>query len=472
MSEGYVHGIVIKEGTGEVRAIKSPSPYVIALVGTAPAASAKVLAEETPTVFFKRKDALKAVYPEGTKGDLGTLYSAVDSAFSQTEATVILIKSKSDSDADVISAIGKLEDAESLTGYKPKIIAAPGFGNKNPPAEVKPNPQPEKKEEEKKEEEKKEEGATEEPKPEGPVTRNVNNRPRNSQPVQPASNTKPSEGGSAAADAQKTEVVRDAKAEETISNPIAAKLKELAVRLGAIICQETPDLSAGSDPLSDIQKFRNANGGDRVYLVAPKVKWAAPDGLIKNVPGAAAVAGIFARIDFWKSPSNQELYGVLGTEKPVPFALDDPQSLGQRMNAIQVSTFVRQDGLRLWGARGSGDPTDLTTNQIQKVRIRDAIREAIIASHRWAIAMGITTNLFEAVAGGVNAYLDDLAQKGAIAGGKCIPDTEQNTPANLNDGKVFWTYDFTPTPVAETLHFTEVLTDKYLEGLGAAGAAA
>ncbi|MDQ3234229.1 MAG: phage tail sheath subtilisin-like domain-containing protein [Pseudobdellovibrionaceae bacterium] len=248
---------------------------------------------------------------------------------------------------------------------------------------------------------------------------------------------------------------------EALVNPVAQKLKTTGDRLGAIVCLDGPNDEA------QLKSFRAANGNERVYITSPTLK-IPKNGDFVNVPSSAFAAGIFAAIDFWRSPSNQEVNGAVGTTVPISFALDDPTSQGQKLNSFEVATFVRQDGLRLWGARGSGVQTDLTTNQIQKIRIREAIREAIIASHRWAVAMGITSNLFQAVASSVSAYLEDLAQKGAIAGGKCTPDTEQNTPTNLNDGKVFWIYEHTPTPVAETLTFTEILTDKYLAGIGAA----
>jgi phage tail sheath protein FI len=248
---------------------------------------------------------------------------------------------------------------------------------------------------------------------------------------------------------------------DEVANPIAVKLKSMGKRLGAIVCLDGPD------DFAEAEKFRKLNGDERIYITSPRLN-VSEDNKIVNVPSSATAAGIFALIDFWRSPSNQEVQGALGTSLPISFALDDPQSMGQRLNAIQVATFVRQDGLRLWGARGTGDQTNLATNQIQKVRIRDAIREAIIASHRWAVAAGITSNLFSAVASSVNAYLDELTRLGAIAGGKCIPDGDFNTPGNLNDGKAFWTYDVTPTPVVETMTFTEVLTQKYLAGIGAA----
>jgi len=234
----------------------------------------------------------------------------------------------------------------------------------------------------------------------------------------------------------------------------------VAKQLGAIAIFDVP---GGKD---EALKFHEVNVNERVYLVWPRVKVSHGAKTIA-VPASAYAAGVFARVEFWESPSNQTINGILGTENAVAFALDDAQSTGQRLNAAHVATVVRQDGFRLWGARGAGDEKDLTTNQIQKVRIADAIREAILSSHRWAVAKGITSNYLKTVQNGVKAFLDDLKSKGAIAGGDCVPEDEQNTPTNFNQGKVFWRYSFTPTPVAETLYFIEQITDSYLTKIGA-----
>jgi phage tail sheath protein FI len=127
MADGYVHGIVIKEGSGEVRTIRSPSPSVVGLVGTAVAAGTTLKAL-VPEVFFKENAALEAVYPSGSSGPKGSLHQALRGVYEQTDATVVVVRAQSDSDADIMAAIEKLEDAEALTGFKPKILAAPGFG--------------------------------------------------------------------------------------------------------------------------------------------------------------------------------------------------------------------------------------------------------------------------------------------------------------------------------------------------------
>lgn len=248
---------------------------------------------------------------------------------------------------------------------------------------------------------------------------------------------------------------------DSLSNPIAQRLVKVATRLHAIAVIDGPDAA------EELRKFRAANGNRRLYIVSPAVKTAKDDGSIASAPASAYVAGVFSRINFWESPSNQLVYGALGTSIPISFGIDDPESIGQQYNAMDVATLVRQDGLRVWGVRGTGDPLDLSSNQIQKVRIRDAIAEAITTSSRWAVAAGITADYFGSVSRSVDAFLSDLKSVGAIAGGRCIPDADRNTPSSIFDGKVYWTYDATPTPVADTLTFEEVITTKYLDGITA-----
>jgi phage tail sheath protein FI len=243
---------------------------------------------------------------------------------------------------------------------------------------------------------------------------------------------------------------------EVNADPIAGKLVSVAKRLNAIAIADAPD--------SKEQDYRNANGSERLYIINPKAKQAS-DKTSRFVPASAHAAGVFGRINFWESPSNQEIEGIIGTSRTISFALDDPESEAQKLNAIQVATIVRLNGFRLWGIRGSGIQTDLKTNQIQKVRISDAIKEALISSHLYAVARNLTRTYFETVVASVNKYLGDLQTTGAIAGGTCYAKAEANTPQNLFDGKAWFVYEFTPSPVSETLTFEEQITDKYLANL-------
>jgi phage tail sheath protein FI len=244
------------------------------------------------------------------------------------------------------------------------------------------------------------------------------------------------------------------------ANPIVTKLLSVSRRLKAIAIVDGPEDE------KELKKFRDLNGNARLYIVSPQVKIAADD-KITAVPASSHVAGVFARINFWQSPSNQFLYGILGTGVPISFEIDDPESIAQKYNAMQVATLIREDGgFKIWGAKGSGDPNDSKTSQIQKVRIADAIEEAIAASTRWAVAAGINRDFIGAVERKVNNFLSDLIREGAIVGGECKGDKERNTAEALARGDVYWKYSFTPAAVAETLHFEGFNTNKYYESFG------
>lgn len=136
MGDAYVHGIVVKEGSGQVQVIRSPSQSVVGIVGTAP--QSKLLIDNTPVAFSGKKPALEAAYPAGSSGDRGSIYDGIVGVHEQTPAQLVLIKAKSDKESDIFAAIDALLEAESVTGFKPKILVAPGLGNFNP--SVSPTP--------------------------------------------------------------------------------------------------------------------------------------------------------------------------------------------------------------------------------------------------------------------------------------------------------------------------------------------
>lgn len=137
MADINIHGIEIVSGGKEIRIIRSPNQAVIGIVGTA--SSKTTLKPATPEAFTKGKAALAAIFPDGTTGDKGSLYDAVAGAYEQGDGIVVVSLASSSSNDDVIKAIESLLDAESITGFKPKIICAPGLGNTIPTASP-PNP--------------------------------------------------------------------------------------------------------------------------------------------------------------------------------------------------------------------------------------------------------------------------------------------------------------------------------------------
>lgn len=126
----YLNGIRVVKGGNEVRVVLSSSQSVVGVIGTAPKADGALLPEETPTVFFKLKEAQAAILPNPSavtsEEEKGTLYSSVESIFNQKIGTIVIVRAKSSGTDDIMNAIDKLLEAESLTSYKPKILCAPG----------------------------------------------------------------------------------------------------------------------------------------------------------------------------------------------------------------------------------------------------------------------------------------------------------------------------------------------------------
>lgn len=210
--------------------------------------------------------------------------------------------------------------------------------------------------------------------------------------------------------------------------------------------------------------YRNKFGSRRAFVVDPGFK-AERAGSTVSRPASGFVAGLIAASDsahgFWRSPSNQEIFGVVGTVRPVDFTLGDPNSRANLLNEQEVATVINKNGFRLWGNRTcSQDPVYAF---LSVSRTADIIDDSILRAHMWAVDRGITRQYFEAVADGVNAYLRTLQSLGAIIGGRCWADEELNTPENIADGKVYFNFDFGPVYPAERVVFRRRINNGYLE---------
>ena len=234
----------------------------------------------------------------------------------------------------------------------------------------------------------------------------------------------------------------------------------LAERMRAIIVADGPN----TDDAAAIA-YRGEFGSDRVYLVDPSVKyWSAANNAEAVWVASPRVAGIISKSDiergFWWSPSNREMLGITGTDRPVDFELGDPLSRANYLNENEVATIIRKDGYRLWGNRSCAADPKWAFLSVR--RTADMVHEALLRGHMWAIDRGITRTYIEDVTESVNAYLAHLVVVGAIIGGRCWADEELNTPDQIAQGKVYWDFDFTPAYPAEHLTFRSHLVNDYL----------
>lgn len=205
--------------------------------------------------------------------------------------------------------------------------------------------------------------------------------------------------------------------------------------------------------------WMTSNANDRTYGLWPFVNG--------GEDPAPYVAGVIAKSDndrgFWWSPSNQEVFGITSLDSPVDFALGDSTSLANVLNEGKVTTFIRQGGFRVWGnLTGSIDPK---WQFVSVRRTADIINDSILFNHLWAVDRNITKTYLEDVADGVNNYIADLVNLGAVIGGRCWPDPGLNSPSQIALGKVYFNFEFTPPYPAQTVTFRSILTNDYLSEL-------
>lgn len=237
-------------------------------------------------------------------------------------------------------------------------------------------------------------------------------------------------------------------------------LISVAERLRAVVIADGPnenDQQAGD--------FRKEFDSSRLYLVDPYVKVYNPKTEQEVVqPASSRVAGILSKSDyqrgFWYSPSNRTITGITGTARAVDFAMGDEQARANLLNEQHIGTIIHMDGYRLWGNRTC--TTDTKWMYLSVRRTADMINDSLLRAHMWAVDNNINKNYLESVTDGVNDFLRHLQSIGAILGGKCWADPELNTPDQIQQGKVFFDFDFTPPYPAESITFRSQLVNNYL----------
>ena len=241
---------------------------------------------------------------------------------------------------------------------------------------------------------------------------------------------------------------------------VATAMDALAAKLRAIAIVDGPN-TTDEAVLAYAQEF----GSKRVYLVDPGVQyWDTVTSATIDAPGSAWVAGLFAWTDatygYWASPSNKEFVGITGTSRPIEYLDGDETCRANLLNNANVSTIIRDGGYRLWGNRTlSSDPK---WSFVTRVRTCDILMDAIQAGHKWAVDRSITKTYVKDVTEGLQAFMRDQKNAGAIINFEVYPDTEMNTASQLEQGKVYWRIRFTDVPPAENPNFLIEVTNEWL----------
>lgn len=246
-----------------------------------------------------------------------------------------------------------------------------------------------------------------------------------------------------------------------LANPVVAELLGIATRLRAHIVADAPNTTDEA-----ALAYAKDWGSRRVYVVDPGVT-VQRGAEIKREHLSAVAAGIIARTDndrgFSVSPSNKQAYGIIGAARPIDFALGDRNSRANLLNEGNVATLIREDGWRLWGNRTCSD--DPRFQFLSVSRTADIIADSILRAHLWAVDRNITKTYFDDVAESVNAFGRDLKAAGHIAGLRCYPDPDLNSPSQMTEGKAWFNFDFSPYYPGEHLIFRQRIDNGFLEEL-------
>lgn len=397
----FLHGVELIEIDDGPRPVRTVRSSVIGIVGTAPDADETAFPLNTPVLIAgSRGEAAKLDISEaGTRA--GTLPNAVDLILDQIGAVIVVVRvdEGADADATLANIIGGVTANDGYEGVH-ALMAAQSTVGQTPRILIAP-------------------GFT-------------GDRPED-----------PENAGT------------------YLANPVVAEMLGLAERLKAVIVADGPN-STDAAALAYAEDW----GSKRVYVVDPFVKVQRGTAIVEE-PASSAVAGLIAKIDndrgFWWSPSNQNLNGIVGTARPIDFALGDANSRANLLNEGNVATIIREDGYRLWGNRTlSSDPKFAF---LSVVRTADIINDSILRAHLWAVDRNITKTYLDDVAESVNAYIRGLVALGALLGGRCYPDPDLNSPASIAEGKVWFNVEFTPPYPAEHVIFRSRIVNDYLEDL-------
>lgn len=241
---------------------------------------------------------------------------------------------------------------------------------------------------------------------------------------------------------------------------VATAMDALAGKLRAIAIIDGPN-TTDEAAIAFAENF----GSKRVYLVDPGVQvWSTVANATIDSPASAWTAGLFAWTDseygFWASPSNKEFVGITGTKRPVEFLDGDETCRANLLNNANITTIIRDDGFRLWGNRTcSSDPKWAF---VTRVRTMDIVMDAILYGHKWAVDRSITKTYVGDVTAGLQNFMRDLKNQGAIINFEVFADPELNTASQLEQGKVYWNIRFTDVPPAENPNFRVEVTNQWL----------
>ncbi|WP_342627577.1 phage tail sheath C-terminal domain-containing protein [Nguyenibacter vanlangensis] len=482
MANNFLHGAEVQTVSDGDTSVQVTSTSIIGIVGTAPFADPTQFPLNTPVLVNGNNTALIGALianAQATDIDVGTLPQAIADMLDELTPAVVVVRVQAVSTngaqtpasydpATIPNVVGGLDangnalgvhvllNAESVTGYRPRLLCAPGWTHQTTAGAVLNV------------------AATQGGSGYTPGTYQLVLTGAGTGAVVNAvvdaggavSSVAVTENGSGYAASGTTAAMPAAAgagtspAEFTISvgntdNPVIAELSGIAQRLGAVIYADGPNVSDAAAISAAGQ------GGQRVMMIDPWMIKLNRAGVMTAFPQSAKWAAKQAYVDntigWWASVSNKPLNGILALARPVSFTLGDESCSANLLNGAYVSTVIRASaGFKTWGNRA------LDGSFLCVTRTVDIVNASLLASALQFVDDGVTTNFVDEVVGSVNAFLRQLKSLGAITGGKCWADTALNTPQSVMNGQTYFDFDIGPVYPAERITFRSSINNNYI----------
>lgn len=227
---------------------------------------------------------------------------------------------------------------------------------------------------------------------------------------------------------------------------------------------------AGRGPSGVINFYTSS---DRAILCYPHLK--VFDTITKTErlePFSQRLAGVICRKDvedgFWWSPSNTEIQGITGLERPLTARLNDPQSEVNQLNEVGIMTVFSSygTGFLTWGNRNASFPVDTGVDTFISIkRVGDVLDESIEFFSQPYMDRPINEPLIDDIKGGVNGYIRELRGRGALIGGECLFLPQKNPATEIAAGHLTFSRRFIPPPPLERLSHESYKDVTLLNGL-------
>jgi len=257
---------------------------------------------------------------------------------------------------------------------------------------------------------------------------------------------------------------------------LAGVMSELDSIAGKLRAMALVDFASGTT-VSQALTARDANGSmnttsKRIIPCYPYVKRLNPAGAEELVPYSPYVAGAAAAKDndkgYWWSPSNTEIKGIIGVERQLTAAVNDPDSEVNQLNSKGIMTVFNSfgNGFRTWGNRSAAFPASSAPDTFICVqRTADILHESVEYAMIQFLDYPITPALIDSIVELVNSYIRTLIGRGALIDGQCSYDPAANPESEIAAGHLTFNISFMPPTPAERISFESYIDISLLKKL-------